>query len=117
MLSAIQAISFRSNKLHLSQRDPPIAPDGLYDWQAGEDVDDSPKANSFLTNILRVVEAIVKKNRNAPNPRHIVSYARARLTWFSFLTTSGLYQAGFVDLALHSKEQNDRLGAVCCHLL
>jgi linoleate 10R-lipoxygenase len=89
MLSVIQDISFRSDKLHLSQRDPPIAPDGLYDWQAGEDVDDSPEANSFLTNVFRVVGMITKKNRNAPNPRHIVSLARNNWSLpFSLLVVS-----------------------------
>jgi linoleate 10R-lipoxygenase len=71
-VSGIEKISFWSNKLHLSHRDPPIAPDGLYDWQAGEDVDDSPEADSFLTNIFREVGTVIKKNRNAPHPRHVV---------------------------------------------
>lgn len=109
----MQKISFWSNKLHLSQRDLPIAPDGLYDWQAREDVDDSTEGSSFVTNVIKVVGTVIKKNRTAPRPRHVVR--RVPITLGLHLTPWS-FQAGFLDLALHPTRQNDRLGAVWFHI-
>jgi linoleate 10R-lipoxygenase len=109
-VSGIDKISFWSNELHLSRRDPPTAPDGLYDWQAGEDADENPQADSFLTNLFKEVGSIIKKNRTAPHPQHIVRHIP-----FIFRITTQDSQAGFVDLALHPTNQDDRLGAVWSH--
>lgn len=70
--SLIQKLSLSSNKRYLAKRDPPTAPDGLYDWQAGDDAEDNHEANSTFTNIVNTVNAILRNNQTAPHSGHVV---------------------------------------------
>ena len=69
--SALQKILLWSNNRHLSQRDLPIASDGLYDWQA-ENVDDNPETISYVSKVFKEMGAVGKKNRTAPHLGHVV---------------------------------------------
>jgi linoleate 10R-lipoxygenase len=72
-ITPIQVFSLGADLVHLANRDPPVAPDGLYDWQAGDDADISTQGHSTVTNLVHRVEDFKKRGRNVnPDPKVIV---------------------------------------------
>jgi linoleate 10R-lipoxygenase len=72
-ITPIQGFSLGADLVHLAHRDPPIAPDGLYDWQAADDANTSTQGHSTVTNLVQRVEEFNKRGRNVdPDPKVVV---------------------------------------------
>jgi hypothetical protein len=73
-ITPIQAFSLGADLVHLANRDLPIAPDGLYDWQAADDANTSTQGHSTVTNLVHIVEDSKKRKRNVdPDSKVVVS--------------------------------------------
>ena len=60
-ITPIQAFSLGADAIYLAKRDPPIAPDGKYDWQARNLSHVSTQGHSTVTNLVQQVEVLKKK--------------------------------------------------------
>jgi linoleate 10R-lipoxygenase len=77
-IAPLQAFSLGADAAYLIRRDPPIAPDGQYDWQAGDDANTSSQGHSTVTNLVQKVDTFAKKSEGfKPDPKLVVRISRA----------------------------------------
>jgi len=87
----IQAFSLLADLIHLARRDPPIAQDGLYDWQARDDayIGSGSQGHSSLTNIVNKAEEFAKRATLTPDPKVLV-----RLVWWTTFCAANKFIGG-----------------------
>jgi linoleate 10R-lipoxygenase len=107
-VTPLQVFSLGADAVYLERRDPPIAPDGKYDWQASHDSHVSTQGHSSITNLIQRVEDFKRKGLIEPDPKLIVRVLVLMLR----KTRPQAVQKAFLDFMLNPDAQNDRLGTV-----
>lgn len=72
-ITPAQIASLLSDLVFLSNRAPPDAPTGYYDWQITVDPSDDREGHSTVTNLINRVEAFKAKGPFKPDPKQLVS--------------------------------------------
>src|SRR6185369_16401578 len=110
-LDLAQALSMGADAIYLSQRPPPTAPTGYYDWQITVDTTDDHEGHSTIAGVVNRIEDFNGKGGSKPDPSHVVSSNELLSPYNASLNTSS--QAAFLDTLQNPKAIDDRKGAVC----
>jgi hypothetical protein len=88
-ISAVQALSLGADAIHYSERPPPQAPTGYYDWEVSSDPAAGRKGHALVSNLIGEAETLKSKGKFKPDPKTVEA---------------------FLDTVDHPTAANDRLG-------
>ncbi|KDR73404.1 hypothetical protein GALMADRAFT_142500 [Galerina marginata CBS 339.88] len=74
-INAVQALSLGVDAIHYSNRPPPTAPTGYYDWEVSSDPAAGRKGHSLVSNLITEVETLKSKGTFKPDPKAIAAFA------------------------------------------
>jgi len=75
-ITAAKALALAADAVYLTERPPPIAPTGYYDWEITVDPTDDREGHSTVSNIINRVEALKAQGGYKPDPKHVVCTIR-----------------------------------------
>ncbi|KAF8901487.1 heme peroxidase [Gymnopilus junonius] len=73
-INVAQAISLAADAVVYSERPPPQAPTGYYDWEVSSNTDDARKGHSFVSNLISEVESLKSKGPIKPDPKVVAAF-------------------------------------------
>lgn len=79
-INIAQALSAAADAVVFSERPPPRAPTGYYDWEVSSDPASGRKGHSVVSNLIGEVEALKAKGAIKPDPKAVASISLLTLS-------------------------------------